>query len=188
MPVDKGQIGGILGAMSILMIIMGLIMNNLSGQPTYKNSANESLSTTCGWNYMKICSPQCNRYSFETGCVDDNDSGSCQTRNAGLIYIIFLILTLILSLIAVLGVFVSYFNQKVQHIIRYLFLCCGLLCLLVVLVWVIVGEKSKYCYDSEWNKRYLGGSIILPIISIFFYFIAMILVWKQHKVGYETLL
>ena len=184
MPVNKGQLGGIFGGIGLLMLIMSLLINNLSGQDTDTND------TKCTWNKIEICDyNNCHEDSFKNGCKISNDL--CHQQNAGIIYLIFIIIAIVASLCGILGAFIGCINNKIQNYIRFLFLFSAICCIIAICVWIGIGSTSKICYDPEWENhgRYVGGSIILPSISIFIFIIAMILVWSQHQKpnGYETL-
>ena len=182
MSVNKGQLGGIIGGVGFLMLLLAILINNLSGQDT------DTEDTKCTWNSIEICiDSRCRQDTFKNGCKHSKDF--CQTQNAGLVYLIFLIMAIILSFIAVLSIFIKYINDKVNKYIRFGFLITTIFCLISITTWIGIGQSSKICFNSSWNNRYLGGSIILPIVSCLVFMIATLLIWKQHKApnGYETL-
>lgn len=186
MSANQGQIGGILGGIALLMLIMSLIINNLSGQDTETND------TKCTWNQIQICHyNNCQQDSFANGCNNTSNKIYCKQQNAGIIYLIFIIIAIIISFISTLGIFIGCINNKIQSYIRILFLFSAICCIISVSVWIGIGSSSKVCYNPNWKNhgRYIGASILLPSISTFIFLIAMILVWKQHQKpnSYETL-
>eukprot|EP01084_Bolivina_argentea_P234187 394272_1 len=142
MGVNKGQIGGIIGSLGLLMLVMAFFINNLSGQDTNQRS------TKCTWNKIEICAPDCKEDTFQEGCETDKDV--CYTRDAGIVYLIFLLLAVLCSLIAVLSVFVRAINNKLKQYIRFLFLICAICCIIAITTWIGVGSNSKICFDPNW--------------------------------------
>ena len=176
MTIDKGQIGGIVGGVGIIMLAMALAINNLSG-----DSAPET-HTRCGWNEIEICSPLCQHEFFHHCSTTD----SCHARSSGIIFFISMLAALLSSLVALLGVYIRLFNDKIKLHIRWMLLLSALCCIVAVTTWLALATDS--CYDPDWSHRYLGASAILPMIACLMFVVAAMLVWTQHKIGYETLL
>ena len=178
MAFDKGQVGGILGGVGLIMLLMAFPISNLSG------GDNNGFSPRCGYLSIEICDPLCDDEAFRN-CVSDH---SCQMRDAGLVWLIFTIIAATISLIGLIGIFVKSVNYWIKQYIRYLFLVSAVCCVIAFTTWIGIGVSTGICYNTDWNDRYLGASLILSIGAVVIFVSAAILVWNQHKVGFETLL